>query len=68
MKWLKLARDRLLSTGSELSVSAIGDEFTDWLNYYQLLTTVTVALCHEHTTVRQCQQCLWDMLQVTDNS
>jgi hypothetical protein len=29
MKWLKLARDRLFSTGSEFSVSAIGDEFTD---------------------------------------
>jgi len=29
MKWLKLARDRLLLTGGEFSVSAIGDEFTD---------------------------------------
>ena len=29
VKWLELARDRLLSTGSKFSVSAIGDEFTD---------------------------------------
>jgi hypothetical protein len=25
-------------------------------------------MCHEHTAVRHCQQCLWDMLQVSDNS
>jgi len=53
VKWLELARDSLLSTGSEFSVSAIGDEFTDQLNYCQLLTrvTVTVSRAHDSQTV-----------------